>query len=282
MPHFDVFLLPLLGGYWLITQFNFTRYNAKRSEGYRIVILSSIAGVILFFFATLLAFFLLKYQKGIALANNWHSIFPYPNSGKSALSFILGPAFAHSLNFIGRWVSFLSESAAVEREIETKKDPLEILLRKALGTQNCLVSITLSNNKVYIGVITSSFNPGNPCETISIIPKKSGHRRAEDQRLFLDLNYEDVLNRVKNDFFEKVKEEINSFKNVETVSEEEIFNRAMKNVKDRENPEKYEKIIPIKEIVAAGLFDPKVYDEYFLPVEKKREPGNITPQPPIQ
>jgi NADH:ubiquinone oxidoreductase subunit 4 (subunit M) len=46
MP-FNVLLLPLLGGFALVTRWNYTRYRTKRYSGERLIFYAAIAGIFL-------------------------------------------------------------------------------------------------------------------------------------------------------------------------------------------------------------------------------------------
>jgi hypothetical protein len=107
MPPISVLTLALLGGFILVSNWYPTKYYILRSDGYRLVFASSIAGVVLYFLAAFLSYQLAGVAFFQSMDNWWHEIFPVTvaaNSGKAALSFILGITLWMPSNFIG-WLS---------------------------------------------------------------------------------------------------------------------------------------------------------------------------------
>ena len=87
MPY-NLLLLPLLGGFIFIRQWNVTRYYAERSENQRLLLYSAVAGVALL--GSALALSSLAQQSLPGLAAWWHHHVQFPYSGPAALSFLLG------------------------------------------------------------------------------------------------------------------------------------------------------------------------------------------------
>ena len=86
-----LFLVPVLGGYLLLTKWHYTRYNILRKSGYHLFFQSAIAGCVLVGAARL----------GVVLLNDclpwvgacWKSHVPFDYSGTVALSVLLGLVF---------------------------------------------------------------------------------------------------------------------------------------------------------------------------------------------
>lgn len=158
MPSLDLLLLPLLGGFLFVSQWYPTKYSALRSAGYKLLFMAAIAGVFFLFMAT---FFITR------AAQWWHRLVPFTHSGKAALSFLMGMALWWPLNRLGespsrpRWLTWLSDDYAIERAIARKSDPLELMLREALGDGR-IIAVTLKTGKVYIGNLTANLNPASP------------------------------------------------------------------------------------------------------------------------
>ena len=49
-------LLPAVGGYWFLTNWNYTRYQLERDSGYRLLFRSAIVGILLYCFSRAVTF----------------------------------------------------------------------------------------------------------------------------------------------------------------------------------------------------------------------------------
>lgn len=83
MP-FNVLLLPLLGGYIFVSNFNPTRYRMRRHSGRKVIFDSAIAGVFLLTVGVLAAMGINEICPSIR--PYWKSFAPFDYSGASALS----------------------------------------------------------------------------------------------------------------------------------------------------------------------------------------------------
>ncbi len=87
MP-FNVLLLPLLGGYVFISQWNRTRFDARRYSGERLLLHAALAGVwflLIAFVVTRLAILV-----GPATYAHWRALVPFEYTGTSFLAFLGG------------------------------------------------------------------------------------------------------------------------------------------------------------------------------------------------
>ena len=74
-----LFLIPTLGGYWLLTHLHATRYATLRASGYHVFFQAAIAGGILFLFSYTL---LLPLEHAVPqIAAMWVRSVPIPYSG---------------------------------------------------------------------------------------------------------------------------------------------------------------------------------------------------------
>lgn len=187
MPPVHIFILALLGGFIFITRWYPTRYATLRSDGYRLVFYSSMAGAIFLFLGSVVTVLLLSSYWGQVVHRYWRAIVPLDHSEEAATAFLLGSLLWIPSNWLGQWISFLNDKTAVDRAINAKQDPLELLLRRALGSGQ-LVSVTVKNGKVYIGTVQRNFNPAYPMESISLFLRFSGYRRKETLQLEITLD----------------------------------------------------------------------------------------------
>lgn len=188
MPY-DLLLLPLLGGYVFVRNWNRTRYYASRSEGYRLLFQAAIAGSGFLFLAIVLTSL---FDRPLSEVNIWwHLLVPIQNSGKSALAFVLGAVSWVPLN---RYWHKQRESARV---IAEKGDPLEFLVQRAVDEFRPVI-MRMKNKEVYIGLITASINPAVDVKSLRILVVKHGF---EDEALSIKYTED------HDEFYRKISEE---------------------------------------------------------------------------
>jgi hypothetical protein len=90
-------------------------------------------------------------------------------SGTAVLALIIGSLIWMPLNYL-----VLYKSHYIDSVIERKGDPLELMLRRAMGEGKPL-RFNLKNDKVYVGFVTSNFNPIFQSEYLKILPIVSGN-----------------------------------------------------------------------------------------------------------
>ena len=91
-----LFLLPTIGGYWLLTHLNYTRYRTFRESGYHLLFNSAFAGVILFGAAQVTSLFLDHCFPQLDVW--WAHYFSTPHSDTAVLSVVLGIAVPLAAN----------------------------------------------------------------------------------------------------------------------------------------------------------------------------------------
>jgi hypothetical protein len=98
---------------------------------------------------------------------------------------------------------YLSRDAAIDREVDNKRNPLEMLCRQAMKHES-VVAVTLKSGKVYIGRISTPFEPAFGMEAIDLVLLRSGHRNKDTQKLTMDVDYE----KTHADFLRRIEEQI--------------------------------------------------------------------------
>jgi hypothetical protein len=186
MPY-NLLLLPLLGGFLFFVSAHLFRFSAQRLEGYKLLFQSAIAGVLLSFVARLMVVGLAATPLGPWLETHWSVFSPFPFSGTSALSMVLGPAAAMILNL------FIGVDEAKEIEVRRNAHALTRLFYRA-AEENFLVSITMDSRKWYIGWIleTPSLMPQE--KYFRLLPYMSGYRDSNTLKTVRTVFYLDVLN----------------------------------------------------------------------------------------
>lgn len=222
MP-FNVLLLPLLGGFALVTRWNYTRFRTKRYSGERLIFYAAIAGVFL-----LMVAFLTIRVIGWAfpeLRAAWNGGVPFAYAGTSLVAFFLGLGGGPFLN------RFTSRENAVRAAIEQWNDFLEMLLDEAIS-KTAMVSLTLKSGKVYVGFITSNFDPAYDRKYIRLWPVLSGYRSADTHEMAITTNYSLV------------------------------YAEMDASGTDSAVVDAFQVVVPVGEVQSANLFDPRTYDRF--------------------
>ena len=231
MP-FNLLLLPLLGGYIFVRKCFRTRYNALRSENYRLLFLAAEFGLYLLLLAA--GFRLLSLSNLIPLITYidhlWHKLVPFDYAGTAFLAFFFGVTLWKPINWLFRFDS----EAEVDRAIREKNDPLEILLKDAMRDSKAVL-VTLDSGKVYVGHVITNFNPAYDVRSIKISPIVSGYRKSEDQTVVFNIDYTELLTS--------------------------IYNRDP-NVSERDRGD-LGIVIPLDEITSASIFSLPMYKRFF-------------------
>jgi hypothetical protein len=220
MP-FNVLLLPLLGGFVLVTRWNCTRFTTKRLSGERLVFFAATAGV----FLSVLSFLLLRIAGSVwpGVEAAWRTQVPFAYAGTSLLAMVIGFVAWKPLN----WWS--PRESAVRAAMEQWNDFLEMLLEDSIK-KTSMVSVSLKGGKVYVGFVTGNFDPSNDRKYIRLWPVFSGYRNKDTQELAVTTNYVKVY--------------------AETVSSNGGFSIA----------DQFQVIVPVGELQSASFFDAKTYD----------------------
>ena len=225
MP-FNVLILPLLGGYFFVTHWNCTRFVARRSTGERLLFYSAAAGVVFLVIAFVITRLLLIYFPG--LDRQWHDFVGFEYAGTSLLALTMGVSVWWPLNEL----CFERPKEAI-RVLTSWNNFLELLLYKAQDDPK-LVLLTLSNRKVYIGAIVSSFDPVNDRKYIEFLPMRSGYRTEDSLEMVLTTDYTDVYAMMIRD-------------------DPRVSTKGI---------EDFRIVIPVAEVVTVSYFDPKIYEMF--------------------
>lgn len=229
MPY-NLLLLPLLGGYIFITQWNRTRFNVMRIDGHRLLFHAAAAGLFFLLSAVLISTLCRLWGIGLSLDSYWHASVPYDHSGKAALAFLMGALLWKPLNY------FTDQDREISRAIQHQENPLELLLQKAV-TGAHLVLLTVKNGKVYVGFVSDNFNPALPNQYLKLLLTTSGYRDSDTKKVTFTNDYSAVYEQLLN-------------------QEEEPDPLVI---------EGFEIVIPIAEIQSVSFFAPDIYRKYFNP-----------------
>jgi hypothetical protein len=219
---YNVLLLPLLGGYFFLTYWNFTKFTTKRHSGHRLIFHAAFAGL-LFLTVAFLLVGVVRWQRPDWTVW-WRGVVPFPYLATSLIACFIGLTLWWPLN---RFIN--PETTAAERAIEESNDFLEMLLARA-GRETKLVSVTLKNRKVYVGLVTRTLDPMYDRKYIQLLPIKSGYRDSNTHELTLVVDYADVYAKI-------IRQEV----------------KVAGGIRD------FEIVIPVSEIQSVNLFDAEAY-----------------------
>jgi hypothetical protein len=186
MPY-NLLLLPLLGGFLFFFTAHLFRFGAQRLEGYKLLFQSAIAGVILSLFARLIVLGIAISPAGEWLERHWLIFSPIAFSATGALSMILGPVAALTLNL------FIDKDQAKQIEVRRNGNPLIRLFYQA-SQEHFLISVTMDSRKWYVGWILESPSLLPEERYFRLLPYMSGYRDKDTLETFRTVFYEDVLN----------------------------------------------------------------------------------------
>ena len=192
MPY-NLLLLPLLGGYLLVTRSHLFAFRAAKHSGERLIFMAALVALILLVLARVCVLALVALLP--TSADWWHVLMPWEYSGTAALALLLGCGLPEFIN------RARPRDVASRRAIQEHGDGLDRLFFEATQGEH-QVSITLAGGKVYVGWLDwTPPNPGAADAYIRILPTMSGYRDAEHkvrwttfyQEVYIDLSSVDEL-----------------------------------------------------------------------------------------
>lgn len=169
MP-WNLLILPLVSGYYLLTKLNHFKYRQQRLERQRLVFDSVLLGVASFIMTYILR--LVIESVAPSLIAVIYNLFPLhiPLLGTSFSCLFLVVIFV----YFGNLLPFLSKEKCVKRAIKKVGNELELLLLSSVKEQR-LLQFTLNNGKTYVGWVKELSAPRTN-SFIRIIPAISGFR----------------------------------------------------------------------------------------------------------
>ena len=221
MP-FNLILLPLLGGYLLVSRTHLFAFKAAKQSRERLVFMAAFAAVGLVIVSRMIVLITVDMWSPVGVL--WRQFFPLPYSGTASLALGLG--------IIGPWLinCLIPLNIASKLAIQQHGNGLDRLFYAATE-HDSQVLITLETGKVYAGWL--DWMPPNPGATdayVRILPTISGFRTPK--------------NRVEwTTFYQAV------YLGLDQDTSEEVI-------------ESFTKVIPIGRIVTVGLSDPQLYDRF--------------------
>jgi hypothetical protein len=271
MP-FNLLILPFLGGYIFVRFWNYTRIHMLRDDKDRIIIRASLAGLVslcIAFALSIAARHLFPCGSySICVSEVWRDNVPFEYSDVAIIAFVLAATAWKPLNY--KWYDREDE---IHRAIEEDADPLEMMLKRSKDEQ-ITVAITMTNEKVYVGMVSQQFNPATPTTNIGLFPLQSGYRDPLTKQLHLKIDYSRATNRIGKEL-DTVTKRINSLRDQRAQQIENDPNSDTTQIDKRlaNSTRKFDRlertsglflvVLPVSQIASANFYDAYVYEKYF-------------------
>lgn len=167
MP-WNLLILPLVGGYYILSKSKIFKYKQQRLDRQRLIFDSVIFGAILLIFTFI--FRLLVEFKFPYILGDIKNLIPINEKfiGTSFVSFFIAVTFTELSNF------FIDEKKWIIKSIKSIGNELELLLLSSFNDRK-LIEFTLDNDKVYIALVKELPIPSFS-NFVRVIPFYSGYR----------------------------------------------------------------------------------------------------------
>ena len=240
MLPYNQLLLPLLGGFVFVSFWNRPQIRSTRYEGYKLLLYSSIWGV-LFLFASVLLLrcpFIGVYLDSLIAKILGNYAVQYDALTPVLLSFTLGLTLWMPLNLV---FTRKREYAQAVRNFGSR---LENRLFESLD-KITLVSITLKTRKIYIGYVLENINSKNENKaSIVIWPILSGYRQQDCLKQEITDNYATIYKALLGEEAERAL--------LGDKAEKEAIIKSMKKIYD------FSICIHMDEIVSCAGYDEEI------------------------
>lgn len=234
-------ILPVIGGYFFSSRWNFTKFRCAREDGHRLYFRAALYGTFLFFAAYLLRVVLLNFSTTYNGFETQQSellghLLKQPDAKNTALSpssvlitaiyaLLLGLVSWAPLNLVF-WVGPSLKRAIRDNDFER--------LIHTTARRGMPLSVTMENQKAYVGFVVKTIDPTQARKMLGILPLMSGYRR-NDGRLKFTTYYTDIYGKI----------EAGSQKRLAHLSVDD-----------------FEIVLPVDKIQSANMFDIVAYEEF--------------------
>lgn len=192
MPY-DILILPLVGGYFILVRCELFKYRYEKFGPQRLLFSSVITGIILIASTFIVRIFINNYFSS-AFNFLWNVIKSLPLThttyfGTTMFSFI----FAITLTYLTNGVIYKiwGKKKLLYKAIDKYGNELERLFKDSISSIPFLVQVTLKNNKVYVGFIMRV--ELKKTEYVAMFPVISGHRESESKILHFITRYDSLI-----------------------------------------------------------------------------------------
>lgn len=179
MP-WNLFILPLIGGYYILSRSNYFKYKQQRLDRQRLLFDSVLASVCLFFGAFIFRKLIELLKLDFGLINLTYSLFPIkiPLFGTALFSLII----AILLTEFSNRLLFKNYKTYIQTAVKEVGNELELLLESSL-TNSKMLAFTLDTGKYYVVWVKELPIP-TITNYIRVVPIFSGYRDTEKEVIF--------------------------------------------------------------------------------------------------
>ena len=249
MPY-NLFIIPIITGYFILTNSSLLKYNSQRLSRNRILFESIFIGITLIGLGFILRGIVQSITTGfIENLVGFLQFIPFdkPNYFWTfCFSCSIGILFFIILEII--ILKFYSKDDAIIWAVNKHGDELESLVKNSV-LNGQTIQLTLKNNKVYIGFCEETPIP-QKTNYISISPILSGYRDNETKKLTITTDYFRVVDEFINDIEQK------EGKDLEKIT----LNTDI--------------VIKQDEIVTASIYEQDIFDKFNKPTQQNDKSKN--------
>lgn len=194
-------VLPVVGGYIFASRWTVTKFVVDREDGHRLYFRAAFYGVFLFTVALLIRIILISYVDGYdafekSIAQLYRGTLKEPDNHHqldalttSLFALTLGASFWVPFRWLPqRWLRYLYERAI-------RHDEIESLIAEA-ARRVVPVSITMENNKVYVGLVVETPDPRQHRKFLTVLPLMSGFRDSAAGRITFTTYYNRIYRKL--------------------------------------------------------------------------------------
>ncbi len=246
MPY-NLFIIPIITGYFILTNSSLFKYNSQRLARSRILLESLLIGLITIGFGFLLRVLVEMFSQNI-ISYILRKLDSIPFEKPAYFWTFLFSCLISILLFIILEIVILkiyNKNNAIIWAVNKHGNELETIVKdSALNGQTIL--LTLKNDKVYIGFFEETPIPGKT-NYLSISPILSGYRDKETKKLIITTDYLKVVNEFIVDIEKEEDVELNEI-NLNT-----------------------DVVIKQDEILTASIYEQEIYDKFNSDKKPKKE-----------
>ncbi len=193
MPY-NVLLIPLIGGYYILSNFVFFKYKYQRVSPQRLILNSALAGIFVGIFSFLIRSIFQKVFPSALVNLSEFLTEIYSGSQRYLWTMMFGLFLTISLTHLLNWVICEIPSLKglpIKKAILNYGNELEQLCLDSI-VDGFALQVTLKNDKVYVGFIEEAPIPSKT-NYLLFTPLYSGYRDASTKKLKLNTSYSPVI-----------------------------------------------------------------------------------------
>lgn len=247
MPTNLAIFLVFVSGFCFLRLLNVTRYASQTWEGPRLIFWTGTVSAGLLLLSRKLVLLLVSTPVGASLRESLKELAPWDFSGTIGGSIALGVGLPLVVNLVlpGRLAGWLASRSGGSR--------LHHLLYDLVGSGKA-ICVTLSDRKVYVGLVVQAPRLHPQEEYFELLPLRSGFRDKETGELRLLLDYSPLLHALR-DGDPRLR---------------------------RHGQDDFLILLPFKEVVSARAFDPDIYaGTFFRPSTEMSLLTTLQPAGPV-